>query len=247
MAVTKHEGSVMGDAAPPLSEAEGAVLGLDNVALALPVAGVGSRVLAGLLDYLVQFVIQIIWLFALGGSVIFGGARGWWSWGVYVLGVFLIDWGYFSASEIFLSQQTLGKKAVQLRVVTREGGTPSVASLLVRNLLRWADLMVGVVLMALDPLGRRLGDRLAGTLVVHEVQRPALVVSRVPEGWGASEISVVESLFEREPEMEPHRAEQLAQRLLESLRQLHPEFLAGIEQSGAALETLRRAFLTGGS
>src|SRR5262249_49634276 len=127
------------------------------------------------------------------------------------------------------------------------GGTPSVASLLVRNLVRWADLMVGVVLMALDPLGRRLGDRLAGTLVVHEVQRPVLIVSRVPEGWGASEISVVESLFEREPEMEPHRAEQLAQRLLESLRRLHPEFLAGIEQNGTALETLRRAFLTGGS
>jgi uncharacterized RDD family membrane protein YckC len=247
MAVTPHEESALGEAAHTASEADGSVLGLDNVVLALPIAGVGSRVLAGLLDYLIQFVIQIIWLFVLGGSVIFGGARGWWSWGVYLLGVFLIDWGYFSASEIFLSQQTLGKKAVQLRVVTREGGTPSVASLLVRNLARSVDLMVGVVLIALDPLGRRLGDRLAGTLVVHEVQGPGFVVGRVPDGWGASEISVVESLFEREPEMEPHRAEQLAQRLLESLRQRHPEFLVGIDPSGPALDTLRRAFLTGRS
>jgi uncharacterized RDD family membrane protein YckC len=244
--VTPHEEPVSGASAPSF-QSEGAVLGLDNVSLALPIAGVGSRVLAGLLDYLILGAIQIVWLLALGGSVILGGARGWWSWGIYLVGVFLIDWGYFSASEILLSQQTLGKRAVALRVVTREGGTPSVSSLLLRNLVRWVDLTIGVVLIALDPLGRRLGDRLAGTLVVHEVQRPALIVSRIPEGWGASEISVVESLFEREPEMEAHRAEQLAQRLLETLRRLHPEFLAGIDQSGTALETLRRAFLTGRS
>jgi uncharacterized RDD family membrane protein YckC len=244
--VTPQDELASGAAAPD-SESEGSVLGLDNVSLTLPIAGVGSRVLAGLLDYLILGAIQIVWLFVLGGSMILGGSRGWWSWGIYLVGVFLIDWGYFSASEILLSQQTLGKRAVQLRVVTREGGTPSVSSLLLRNLVRWVDLMVGVVLIALDPLGRRLGDRLAGTLVVHEVHRPEFVISRVPNGWGPAEISVVESLFEREREMDPHRAEQLAERLLESLRRQHPEFLGGFEQTGTALETLRRAFLTGRS
>ena len=48
------------------------VLGLDNVPLDLPLAGVGSRVLAAFLDYLLQFVVQIVWLavaFGAGSAV----------------------------------------------------------------------------------------------------------------------------------------------------------------------------------
>src|SRR5262249_24082832 len=173
-----------------------------------------------------------------GGSMLYLRGRGAWAVGIYIAGVFLIDWGYFSASEIFFSQRTPGKRAVHLRVVTREGGTPSVGSLLIRNLVRLVDLAVGVPLIALDPLGRRLGDRLAGTLVVHDAERPAVILRRIPEGWGPSEIGVVESLLERAAEMEPARVEHLSQRLLDALRRQHPEFFAGIEPGPTAIETL---------
>ncbi len=220
---------------------EATILGLDNVALSLPIAGVGSRVLAGVLDYALQFLIQIAWLiaFAVAGSLKAG-----WTWGLalYIVGVFLIDWAYFAGSEILLHQQTPGKKAVRLRVVTSEGGTPSVGSLLARNLTRVVDMFVGIPMIALDPLGRRLGDRLAGTLVVHESARASLLLRRVPEGWTARDIAAVEALLDRTGEMEPDRLERLAGRLLETLRRQHPDFLAGFDDGGPAIAVLRRAF-----
>ena len=54
--------------------------------------------------------------------------------------------------------------ALRLRVVTAEGGRPGASALLMRNLVRALDLVFGIPLMAVDPLSRRLGDRLAGTL-----------------------------------------------------------------------------------
>ena len=57
--------------------------------------------------------------------------------------------------------------------------------------MRTIDLVAGVPLMAIDPLSRRLGDRLGGTLVVHDRPLEAgPVLGRVPPGWGARELAV---------------------------------------------------------
>jgi len=226
----------------PGSGGEATVLGLDNVAVTLPVAGVGSRVLAAVFDYAAQAFLQIVWVFAAFGSMRGAGERFGWGAAIYVVGIFVIDWGYFSGSEILFHQQTLGKRIVHLRVVTREGGTPSVGSLLVRNLTRPVDLLAGVPLIALDPLGRRLGDRLAGTLVVHEEKKAGWMLRRLPEGWTARDIAAVEALIERSAEMEPDRLERLSARLVGVLASRHPEFLAGVDRGGPSIEVLRRAF-----
>jgi uncharacterized RDD family membrane protein YckC len=227
---------------PPDWGSAGTVLGLDNVPLDLPIAGVGSRVLAASLDYAIQAVLQIAWLIT--GGLLFGFSRGRWGWGIALLvaGFFVIDWGYFAGSEIFLSQQTVGKKALKLRVVTRAGGTPDIPSLLLRNLTRMVDLLVGVPLMALDPLARRLGDRLAGTLVVHDSGVRRLALHRIPEGWRASDVAAVESLLERSAEMEPWRVERMARTVLETLQSRYPDFLQGAPGDLPPVERLRRLF-----
>ncbi|HKF42208.1 MAG TPA: RDD family protein [Thermoanaerobaculia bacterium] len=231
----------------PSSGGEATVLGLDNVAVTLPVAGVGSRVLAAVFDYAAQAVLQIVWVFTAFGSMRMAGDRPGWGAAVYVVGIFVIDWGYFSGSEILFRQQTLGKRIVRLRVVTREGGTPTVGSLLVRNLTRPVDLLAGIPMIALDPLGRRLGDRLAGTLVVHEEKPGGSMLRRVPEGWTSRDIAAVEMLLERSSEMEPERVERMASRLVGVLAARHPEFLSGIDRGGPSVEVLRRAFAAGRS
>jgi uncharacterized RDD family membrane protein YckC len=147
------------------------ILGLDNIRLELPIAGVGSRTLAGFLDYLALFALVILWLIVWG--VFFAGAGGW-AVAVAAAGVFLLEWGYFAVSEIASGGRTLGKRAVKLRVITAEGGTPRPGALLARNLVRSIDLLFGIPLMAIDPMSRRLGDRLAGTLGVHERRREAM-------------------------------------------------------------------------
>jgi uncharacterized RDD family membrane protein YckC len=187
-------------------------------------------------------VLQVTWL--LTGVLLLGlwRSRAGWELALLFAGFFLIDWGYFAGSEILLRQQTIGKKALRLRVVSRFGGTPDVSRLVVRNLTRIVDLFVGVPAMALDPLARRLGDRLAGTLVIHDEGRPRLVLHRIPEGWGAGDVATVESLLERSGEMEAWRVERMARTVLETLTSRHPDFLAGLPADLAPVEALRRAF-----
>ena len=220
------------------------VLGLDNAPLTLPVAGVGSRVLAAFVDGLIQGVLQIGWIIACFWPVGFAASAGTWRFVVYALGAFLLDWMYFAGLEMAMRGRTPGKKIVRLRVVSRSGGTASAGALAVRNLLRPVDLLVGVLLMATDPLSRRLGDRLAGTIVVHDraaADEPLL--RRIPKGWQAEDIALVESLLRRAGDLEGRRADAMASRVIDRLEREEPSFLGGARGAGdGPMTVLRRAF-----
>jgi uncharacterized RDD family membrane protein YckC len=204
------------------------VLSLDNVPVELPVARVGSRVLAALVDYALLTLVTILWAvgsLALAGSL---GLRPGWGVALVLAGAFVLDYLYFAAQEIALDGQTLGKRAFGLRVVARDGAAAGAGAILVRNLVRAVDVLVGVVLMGLDPLARRLGDRLAGTLVVHQRAMAAeLVLARLPAGWGTAEARLVESFLRRAPELEPAARVQLARRLERWVDERAPGFLPG--------------------
>jgi uncharacterized RDD family membrane protein YckC len=202
------------------------ILGLDNIRLDLPIAGIGSRSLAAFLDYLVLALLSLLWIL----FCIFLLARVAQTLGIAILvgGMFLLDWGYFAGQEIVTRGRTFGKRAMRLRVVTAEGGTPGAGALLIRNLVRSLDILIGVVLMAVDPLSRRLGDRLAGTLVVHDRPLEAgPVLGRVPPGWGPRELAVVESFLARAEALEGPLRRQMAERILDAVRRDAPELLAG--------------------
>jgi hypothetical protein len=93
--------------------------------------------------------------------------------GVLLIAVFLLEWGYYVFCESLFGGVTLGKRALGLRVI-KEGGYPiTLVDSLLRNLLRAADFLplgyaIGVLTMALDGRFRRLGDLVAGTMVVIE-------------------------------------------------------------------------------
>ncbi len=234
--------------AEPTAEA---VLAIDNIALDLPVAGVGSRALAAGLDYvLLTLGIAVVFLaagIALAATGSAGGRPAWWIAGLVVL-FFLLHWGYFTVFEIATRGRTPGKMAVGLRAVGRGGGTPSGAAFLLRNVLRDVDILVGLPLMAADSASRRLGDRLAGTVVVHD--RPAAhepVLGRIPAGWGAKEVALAESFFRRAGDMAEVRRRRLAGRLLAWVERDAPELLPpGASAAGGDPEpALRRALEVG--
>ena len=217
------------------------ILGLDNIRLDLPVAGLGSRSLAAFLDYLGLGLVGIAWIV---GAVVLGTAvaPGWTP--VFVVaGLFLLDWGYFASQEILSGGRTLGKRLVKLRVVTAEGGTPGAGPLLIRNLVRSLDFFCGPLLMVLDPLSRRLGDRLAGTLVVHDREREAApLLGRVPPGWGARELAVVEAFLARARTLgDPAVAGEMAERILLRIRRDAPELLAGLDPGADPVAAVRQA------
>ena len=217
------------------------ILGLDNIRLDLPVAGLGSRTLAAFLDYLGMGALAALWILL---SLFLGAllTPGWVP--VFLLGgLFLIHWGYFAGLEIAMGGRTPGKRLLQLRVVTAEGGTPGAGALLIRNLVRSIDLAAGVPLMAIDPLSRRLGDRLGGTLVVHD--RPleiGPVLGRVPPGWGARELAAVESFLVRAATLEDQAlVRRMAERILGRIRLDAPDLLAGADSEANPVAAIRRA------
>ena len=92
--------------------------------------------------------------------------------------MFLLFWGYPIVLEVWFGQ-TLGKRALGLRVVARDGAPLGWVPAIVRNLLRTVDMLpfgyaLGLLACLWDPHGRRLGDLVAGSLVVH-VPAPAPV------------------------------------------------------------------------
>jgi uncharacterized RDD family membrane protein YckC len=225
----------------PAAPSEATVLGLDNVPLELPIAGPGSRSLAAFLDYLVVGIAVFAWGALCVAVSTLGTQTGWWMLALFLVGFFVIEYGYFAAVEIAREGQTFGKWAIGLRVVTREAARPGPAAFLIRNAVRSVDLVVGVPLMAVDPLSRRLGDRLAGTLVVYEhASTREMMLRRTPSGWSAQEAALLEAFLWRAPEMEAWRAERLARQLLECIQHDDPALAAEVDPALGPVDALGR-------
>lgn len=231
---------------PTRPGSEETVLALDNIPLDLPIAGVGSRALAAFLDYLIVGVLTALWIAAVVIVPSRLGMRGGWVIALFIFGLFLLDYGYFAGVEVWTGGRSFGKWALGVKVVTRHGGRPGTSHLLLRNAVRSVDLLVGVWLMLLDPLGRRLGDRLGGTLVVHvPAAAEELLLHRIPAGWGAREVAVLESFLRRAAELEPERSQRLARDLLYCIEHDDPALLAGVARGPDPLDDLRRAVQAG--
>lgn len=97
---------------------------------------------------------------------------------------FLAWWGYFVLFE-YLMQSSPGKRMFDLVVVSESGVPPSLAQSILRNLLRTADMLpaffgFGLVALLLHPKNMRLGDMVAGTLVIHRETANKLKIPNAP-------------------------------------------------------------------
>lgn len=212
----------------PDPDAAAEVLGLDNVVLDLTLAGLGSRLLAMVLDMVVVVLLAVLVTLGLVLAASSFDLPGDWTLVLVLFVLFFFQWAYFSACELLMDGRTPGKNLVGLRTVTSRGGRPSAGAVLVRNLLRILDMFLAWPIMAVDRKSRRLGDLLASTLVVHhrEHGEHSLRLGQVPASWGSREVAVVESFLRRARRMETMRARALAERLLDWLRRREPGFLA---------------------
>lgn len=137
----------------------------EGVALLLPAAGPVPRALAWLIDSAVRFGL----LFLVGMIVAVLDRVGA---GVYLIAYFAIFWAYPILFEVLWDGQTLGKRVMSLRVISDDGAPVGWLASIVRNLLRTVDFLpfgyaTGLVAGFFDPWGRRLGDMVARTMVIH--------------------------------------------------------------------------------
>lgn len=143
----------------------------------MPLAGIGSRFIALLVDTLIwaaALLILGLMFYAISPAVeAFSQISYQWQVAIWFFAVFLLNWGYFTLFEAFNNGQTPGKRVAKIRVIQRSGRPIGFFESLARNLVRYVDQIpffyaVGVIVMFITRQHQRLGDLAAGTLVVRD-------------------------------------------------------------------------------
>ncbi len=148
------------------------------IPLEFPLAGIGSRFLALAFDTLLQTGVGLAVLILMAVAAWTGvfarfPASGVWAAALIVLLAFLVQFGYFAFFEAIWNGQTPGKRRQHLRVIKDSGRPITTYDAAARNLLRLVDSLpgfyaVGILSTLLSSKNKRLGDYVAGTVVVHE-------------------------------------------------------------------------------
>jgi len=152
----------------------------ERVPLHFALASIGNRFLACAFDHFLQVGVILVafLLFAWLGSAagLFEHVRDAPKWVLALLIVllFLVWSGYFVLFEWAWNGQTPGKRWLRLRVIREDGRPVTFWEASARNLLRLFDMMpfpfysVGLISVFLSERDQRVGDFIAGTVVVRE-------------------------------------------------------------------------------
>jgi uncharacterized RDD family membrane protein YckC len=207
----------------------------EGVEVRLTLAGVGSRFVSAFVDSLIQTAMFIALALLVTGfrllSVIDDAVAGLLIGG----GLFLLVACYDILFEVLASGRTPGKRLNGLRVVRVSGQPIGFLSSATRNILRLIDFLptayfVGCIAILVTKKNQRIGDLVAGALVVRERRsRAAERAERArvqPDAYGAwdttaitaEELAAVESFLERRDEIDVGARDQLARTLAERLR-----------------------------
>jgi uncharacterized RDD family membrane protein YckC len=172
------------------------ILPPEGVPLTLRIAGVGVRLTAQITDVLITLtgmacvLILLLLLELTQPQTLFA---------IAALIFFLIRVPYYVVAELVWNGQTLGKRLMKIKVVSHDGRSLSTHAVVLRNLLKEAEIFLpGTLLLTLDkttpltsliafawvvmafliplfnPHRQRLGDLLAGTHVIH-LPQPVLL------------------------------------------------------------------------
>jgi len=220
----------------------------EQIPLEFALAGVGSRALALILDtliltlcYLVLFIGAIA---VIAGTTKYAGTMSsTWAIAIILLLAFLLQWGYFAIFETLWKGQTPGKRYMDVRVIKDSGAPITAYEAIGRNLLRVVDSSpmygIGILCVMLNKQNKRLGDMVAGTVVVHErpateiqpawspavASAPSPVVASSPYNvarLSVQELELIETFLQRRydlmPEVRYQAAAQIAERVTASLQ-----------------------------
>lgn len=228
-----------------------AIDSVTGVDVSLPVAGAGGRSFAFVIDWHIRFLLAIAWWLAssfvyFGGFTLFGddGPDS----GPYFISVVLPTFGiyflYHPVLEITMHGRTPGKRMAGVRIVTREGATPGVGAILIRNVFRLIDSLpalycLGLTVTLLSRQHVRIGDLAAGTLLVYD-RAPKLETSAEAFAVTNTRIDarlaeVIDDLIARWEELSPQARTALGRKIL---HRVDPTAEA-IEDEAGLLQRLR--------
>jgi uncharacterized RDD family membrane protein YckC len=205
----------------------------EAVPLELDVAGVGSRMIAIVIDMSIQFAVFLLILFVLDslqvndtvGTV------------AILVSIPVLFWGYFFFFEGLWHGRTPGKRTQRLRATRTDGQPMSGGQMFVRNLVRIVDFLpayyvIGVISIVLTKRSQRLGDLAGGTLVIREAKPIVPRAGAIPpppvavagsatkvdvSGMTEAQYQLVRSYFERRPSLDPSARARLASDIVRAI------------------------------
>ncbi len=141
-----------------------------NIDIDYEIGGIGERLLATLIDMSIFVALSIV------GGILAIKVLGDTGIGIYfiILGISVLF--YDLICEAFFNGQSVGKKAMKIKVISLDGSRPKFSQYLLRWLFRLIDCsptsyLVGTVAIIITDKGQRVGDIVAGTAVVRTVAR----------------------------------------------------------------------------
>ena len=142
-----------------------------NVILEFKIAGIGERIAAQIIDYLIYFgyFLIVIWL---ADKAEVNGRLFWMAASAPVLFYPLI-------TEALYDGQTLGKMLLKIKVVRMDGMPVTFGNYLIRWILSIVDVLlfsglIAIFVIILNGKGQRIGDILAGTTVINIKEKTSL-------------------------------------------------------------------------
>lgn len=137
----------------------------EGISLSFMPASVVPRILAWFVDFCVRMLLLVVLglIFSVFGQL---------GLGLISLLFFLLMWFYAVFFEVFWHGQTIGKRLFRIRVCMDNGMPITWQASMIRNLLLAADFLpmgffAGIFTMLFHHRSKRLGDIVAGTMVVH--------------------------------------------------------------------------------
>lgn len=145
-----------------------------NIDIDYEMGGLGERIVAALIDWGMFFVIYIGLAIA-GVTLNMVDALGI----VMVITFAALYVFYDLICEVFMNGQSVGKKVMKIRVVSADGAQPRLSQYLLRWLFRIVECgislgSIALVVAAISEKGQRIGDMVAGTVMIRTVPRTNL-------------------------------------------------------------------------
>ncbi|QCX53515.1 RDD family protein [Elizabethkingia sp. JS20170427COW] len=145
-----------------------------NVKLKFEIAGIGSRMMAFIIDMLIKLayliVMWMVWTKFFNFNTLSKNIGNWEI--MAIIGMITMPINFYSlAFESLMEGQTPGKMLMKIKVIQIDGYQAHFSSYLSRWFFRLVDIMVGAgiigfIAILVDKYNRRLGDMVAGTAVI---------------------------------------------------------------------------------
>jgi uncharacterized RDD family membrane protein YckC len=221
------------------------ISGLTGVDVALDIAGAGSRSYAFVIDWHIRLLLALAWfcgawlLIKFIGAARFEAQTSRFLLLAAVAPAILIYLLYHPVLEVLMHGRTPGKRRAGVRIVTRNGGTPGLGALLIRNIFRLVDSLpfmyvIGLTSCLITEQRVRIGDLAAGTVLILDSDTAAKSLAQLgsmvtQSGLAPALVELIHDVLERWASLDTAKRDELARSILARIDSAAPPAqLAGL-------------------